>query len=330
MKPKLLIVELWGLGDLVIGTPFMRAAVQKYDVTLLAKPYAVQLQQRLWPGVQVAPFVAPWTAFKGKYRWWRWPVIKLGRSLWQLRRAHFEVGVSARWDPRDHFLLWLVGVKERCGYQRLGSRQFLTQNLKRPSPESHRYEYWRRLGQQLGLVMPAHSELNGATPRPGGKVLVHTGAGQAVRVWPLPRFQQLVNRLRAEGRTVLVACDPDQRDAWLRAGESGVVAPASVNGLLALIEGASVFIGNDSGPGHLAACCGVPTFSIFGPQLPDWFAPLHPHGECMPGKPCPYKPCSDYCRFDEPVCLTRLSEAEVWERLRGFLARQESPALAAR
>jgi ADP-heptose:LPS heptosyltransferase len=36
------------------------------------------------------------------------------------------------------------------------------------------------------------------------------------------------------------------------------------------------FIGNDSGPGHIAALLGVPTFTIFGPQLPELFAPRHP------------------------------------------------------
>jgi ADP-heptose:LPS heptosyltransferase len=106
-------------------------------------------------------------------------------------------------------------------------------------------------------------------------------------------------------------------------GESAVVAPASVNGLLALIERAGLFVGNDSGPGHLAALSGLPTFSVFGPQLPEWFAPLHPQGECVDGKPCPYKPCSDYCRFAEPICMTRLSEDEVWARLKKFLARHE-------
>ena len=51
-KPKLLVVELWGLGDLVIATPFLQAACEKYAVTLLAKPYALDLRARLWPEVQ--------------------------------------------------------------------------------------------------------------------------------------------------------------------------------------------------------------------------------------------------------------------------------------
>jgi len=72
VKSKLLIVELWGLGDLVIATPFIRAAAEKFDITLLAKPFALDLRPRLWPEVKVVSFLAPWTAFKNKFHLWRW------------------------------------------------------------------------------------------------------------------------------------------------------------------------------------------------------------------------------------------------------------------
>src|SRR6185436_9547084 len=101
VKPKLLIVELWGLGDLVLATPFLRAAAETFEVSLVAKPYAQDLQARLWPGVNVLPFVAPWTAFRGKYVLHRWPWPGLFALQRQLRTADFEVGLSARWDPRD-------------------------------------------------------------------------------------------------------------------------------------------------------------------------------------------------------------------------------------
>jgi heptosyltransferase-2 len=67
IKPRLLVVELWGMGDLVLATPFLKAAVGPFEVTLLAKPNALELQPRLWPGARVIPFVFPWTAFKKKY-----------------------------------------------------------------------------------------------------------------------------------------------------------------------------------------------------------------------------------------------------------------------
>lgn len=325
MKPRLLIVELWGLGDLVIATPFIRAATQKYDVTLVAKPYAQALRDRFWPEVRVIPFVAPWTAFKGKYWLHRWPWRELARLRRALVAEKFDLGLSARWDPRDHFLLWMAGARERMGYPRVQSQWFLTQPLERPAPRQHRYEYWRTLGRALHLSLPAPEEIPLGIARPQGAVLIHSGAAQAVRVWPLEKFHQLVRRLRAQGETVTIACDAEQRAWWLQAGETAVATPTNVSELLVLLDRAVVFVGNDSGPGHLAAFCGVPTVSLFGPQLTEWFSPLHPRTRAIEGKACPYKPCSDYCRFAQPYCLQRIGEDEVWEQLQGLLreARQQ-------
>lgn len=311
MKPKLLIVELWGLGDLVIATPFLQAATRKFDVTLVARPYAQGLRDRFWPEARVIPFVAPWTAFTGKYRLHHWPWLGLVRLRRLLAAEHFDVALSARWDPRDHLLMWLTGARTRLGFPRLGSRVFLTGNLAKPDPRDHRYEYWRNLAGALALTMPARENIPLPVARPEGTVLVHSGAGQAVRVWPLESYRQLVARLRGSGSAVVVACDPDQREWWLQAGESGVATPRTVAELLALLDHVGVFIGNDSGPGHLAAFCGVPALTLFGPQLPEWFATLHPQSVYLEGKPCPYKPCSDYCRFASPHCLRNVTEEEV-------------------
>lgn len=307
----MLIVELWGLGDLAIATPFLRGAAQRFAITLLAKPYALDLQPRLWPDVRVIPFVAPWTAFKNKYRLHRWPWRKIFQLKRQLAAEQFDFGLSARWDPRDHFLLALAGVKNRLGFPRMRSQFFLTEPLPRPMATAHRYEYWRSLGRALQLELPP-LEMIFISPNHNGKeILLHSGAGQPVRVWPLERYARLAMKLRAQGYSVQIACDSNQRDWWLSAGENSVATPPTVERLIALIDRAGVFIGNDSGPGHLAAFCGVPTLTIFGPQLSEWFSPLHPASRCLDGKPCPYKPCSDYCRFLLPLCINNISEDEV-------------------
>ena len=320
-KPRLLVIELWRLGDLVIATPFLRAAAQHYDVTLLARPYAKELQAGLWPEIKILPFVAPWTPFTGKYRIHRWPWKDMLRLTRQIREQRFDLGVAARWDPRDHFLLALAGAKKRFGFPRIGSRIFLTNPLALPDPLAHRYDNWRMLGQALGLKMPTRENIS-VPPMDEGRtcdVLIHTGAAQKVRIWPLDNYRKLVDHLRQKQFRVRVACDPEQRDWWLQNGESAVATPQTVTELLAAVNQSRALIGNDSGPGHLAAAAGVPTFTIFGPQVPEWFAPLHPAGQWVEGKPCPYKPCSDYCRFPEPICITGWTEPEIWARVEGFL-----------
>ena len=65
-----------------------------------------------------------------------------------------------------------------------------------------------------------------------------------------------------------------ERDALTSAGT--VYEPASYLELLSHLTHAAVFVGNDSGPGHLAATLGVPTVSLFGPSNPTVWKPLGP------------------------------------------------------
>jgi ADP-heptose:LPS heptosyltransferase len=326
-KPKLLVTELWALGDLVIAVPFLQAACQRFEVALLAKPYARDLGAHFFPSATVIAFTAPWTAFRHKYRLVSWPWRDFLR-LRALKKESFDIGLSARWDPRDHFLLRFLGAKQRMGFPRSGSRIFLTTALPRPDFSAHRYEYWRIAGRGLGLDLPEREQVGRVCRTPRCLVVVHTGAGQRVRVWPLPRYQNLVGALRQAGYEVKVLCDSDQQDWWQSVGESNATAPQSIKELLAILETAGAFVGNDSGPGHLAALTGVPTFTLFGPQLSQWFAPLHPAAQWLDGSPCPYKPCWDNCRFPSPNCLHDLKESAVVSPVLKFVAKHiEKPGM---
>ncbi|MDR3457457.1 MAG: glycosyltransferase family 9 protein [Verrucomicrobiae bacterium] len=320
MKPRLLVLEFWGLGDLVIATPFLRAASEKFSVTLLAKPFAEELRARLWPSIRVETFTAPWTAFHGKYQLWRWPLAEMSRLRRRLVAEKFDVGVSARWDPRDHLFLKLSGATERLGFSRLKSRRYLTRELARPEALAHRYEFWRTAGHALGFDLPAREDLVPPARRQQSVVLIHSGARLPARVWPLENFQHIAAALRAKKITVQLACDPDQLAWWQRHGEQPA-CPRSVPDLLGQIDHAAAFIGNCSGPGHLAAICGVPTFTLYGPSLHEWFVPLHPAAEIFEGKACPYKPCSDYCRYPEAFCLGDVTPEAVWPRVEKFTIR---------
>src|SRR6185436_9055405 len=97
--------------------------------------------------------------------------------LRRLRRK-FDVGLSARWDPRDHLLLALTLAKDRLGFPRVNSQMFLTRPLKRPAAASHRYEHWRTLGNALDLELPPRERVFSSQSRRDGQILIHSGAGQ--------------------------------------------------------------------------------------------------------------------------------------------------------
>jgi ADP-heptose:LPS heptosyltransferase len=300
---RLLAVELWGLGDLALAIPFLRAAAAHAEVTLLAKPHAAPLLARFAPEVKLVPLVAPWTAFASKYRLHRWPWRELRRARRALRETKFDVAVSARRDPRDHALLALAGARRRLGFPRAGSQIFLSEALPAPA-QPHRAEHWRALATALGWELSTFNLQPSTRSGASRRIVIHTGAGRALREWPRERFENLATRLRAAGWEVALL-DDSLRD---------------LSALLAALADADRFIGNDSGPGHLAALLGVPTFTIFGPQLPELFAPQHPRAAWIDGAPCDYKPCFDSCRYASPHCLLNVSVDDVWPRVSAWLA----------
>jgi ADP-heptose:LPS heptosyltransferase len=321
-KAKLLVLELWGLGDLAIASQFISKASLTHEVTVLAKPYAKDLRDLLWPHAEVITFHAPWTAFHGKYQLARWPWRSMRQLLKQLRDHHFDIAVSGRWDPRDHALMWMTRAKRRVGFKRRGSQCLLTDPIFMHPDQSHRFNQWVAIGKTIGINLdPYEPKVHQGKQLPKPRLLrcvVHTGAAQAVRQWPLDRFQTLIKWLEERSVEVDILCDPEQQPLWASHGRNARVCQ-SVSELAQVLRGAEAFIGNDSGPGHLAAAMNVATLTVFGPQRTDWFRPAHPKGEVIEGGDCPYKPCFDACRFDVPHCLDAVTSASAVEKLDGFV-----------
>src|SRR5260221_8205498 len=98
------------------------------------------------------------------------------------------------------------------------------------------------MARALELELPVREKLPFPPPRAAAEILIHTGAGQPVRVWPLERYRNLVQRLRQENYTVQGGCDPDQRNWWLQAGEPQDQNPGTIAEMLAPVDKAGAFI----------------------------------------------------------------------------------------
>jgi ADP-heptose:LPS heptosyltransferase len=99
--------------------------------------------------------------------------------------------------------------------------------------------------------------------------VLHAGATDPRRRWPLSRFGALGRGLRARGLHVVASGSAD--DAALAAAVVREVGPGcrsiagatSLGGLLGVLERAAIVVSNDTGPLHLAAAAGAPTVGIY-------------------------------------------------------------------
>jgi ADP-heptose:LPS heptosyltransferase len=145
-------------------------------------------------------------------------------------------------------------------------------------------EYVRALGLALALpepvpvrIRPRASALASALlARLAAPVLVvHAGAGSRAKRWDNAGFVQVANWWRAAGGTAVVVAGPAE------AGEAPMLGPPEARDwplpdVAALLAGAALFLGNDSGISHLAAAVGAPGVVLFGPTDARRWRPLSP------------------------------------------------------
>ncbi len=99
---------------------------------------------------------------------------------------------------------------------------------------------------------------------------IHPGGGWQYKLWPIERFAALGDLLSQDyGAKVLVFAGPDETSlqghiAELMKSSPVLVKDAGLRELAALIQRCTLYIGNDTGPMHIAAAVGTRVIAIFG------------------------------------------------------------------
>lgn len=103
-------------------------------------------------------------------------------------------------------------------------------------------------------------------------VILNPGAGWGAKRWPPQRYGEVAHRLARLGISSIVNYGPgeDQLAAELEAASQGTAKAirCTISELVALTRRASLFIGGDTGPLHLAAALRIPVVGIYGPTNP--------------------------------------------------------------
>jgi ADP-heptose:LPS heptosyltransferase len=179
-----------------------------------------------------------------------------------------------------------------------------------------------------------------ARPLPGKKrngsaggrlVCVHPTAGNEMKQWPIEYFAALIDRLvgNDDVRVVLVGGPGDEETAnrivaRLRHPEpvTSLVGQVPLSELPGVLLGAALFVGNDSGPKHIAAGLGVPTVGIHSGTVDvrEW-GPIGPTAVAVAREvvcsPC-YLSKPEDCRRGL-VCLRQLAPEKVYEACKRLL-----------
>jgi ADP-heptose:LPS heptosyltransferase len=278
-----------------------------------------------------------------------------------LREREWDLAIVPRWDTDVHFATLMacyIGAARRIAFSEKCSpvKRFLNWRFDRfytdvlsagvlkheaeRNLEVVRYLGGRISSTELELWLTPEDSVDAAERwiefgLTGSDVVVAfgIGAGEKKRVWPLASFAALIDRLCSElGIKAVIVCGP-QEHALGRAVQAYVSTPvhllahASLRQSAAFLSRCSLFVGNDSGPLHLAAAAGVAVVQISchpeggdpnGDNSPDRFGPFTARGSvARPSQP--KYPCRNSCASGLAHCITQVRVDDVEKKVLGLL-----------
>jgi heptosyltransferase-1 len=190
-------------------------------------------------------------------------------ALAALTTCDRRIGLSGQWRRERSSAAWLSEWVEASGRHAVDRALAVASALGMP-PEFMGFGPEKILAAAGDVAAPAGS---------GDHIVIHPGAAWPSKRYPAERWGRVAAALAAEtGRTVLVSAGPGEtelQDEVERAsgGAARRVAAADLPRLISLLSGASLVLGGDTGPLHLAHALGVPTLFLHGPTDPATHGP---------------------------------------------------------
>ncbi|RZA04268.1 MAG: glycosyltransferase family 9 protein [Proteobacteria bacterium] len=321
---KILLTKRRALGDTVLlssTVAALKAAVPNAEISVLVpKAFAPVLENN--------PLIRRILFFEAG-----WPALV--RDIRSLRLDYF---IQLHASSRTRWLGWVAGAK-RAEY-RVQNAEAAAHYGKQPNAlEWDSFSLREIFGAQVALPAPppkiyftpeelalgkAYWKNFGADP--SRVVFLGLGASRITKRWPPAHFARLAELLRDRHELIPAIItgpgDEEERFAGLVIDEMRVrgfrplggpqgkgdfihSANLSVRRLAQALSACRAYVGNDSGPKHIAVAAGCPTLTLFGPEDPvEW----HPYARedhpvlFIEGLACRREDNGRWCGI--PVCVT--------------------------
>jgi heptosyltransferase-3 len=342
-RPRILVVALRRLGDVLLTTPLIRSL------------------RRAWPDANLDVLVFADTAgiLEGNPDVDRVVAMPVRPSLAQslalaarlFRRYH--LAVSTQSGDRPTFFALLAG-RDHAGpvWPAERTKRALLGRCVAAGEGAHRVEEMLRLADALGIARVAEvvAPVGALAPShvvPGPYAVIHAAPKFRYKQWTRDGWRALAQALAQRGLAVAATGGPGDR-AYLDDVWHDLPDVRRLDGLLrwpeiaALIAGAQLYVGPDTSVTHLAAASGCPTVALYGPTDPRLWGPWPAQGLSAPWaaagtiqqrrnvwlvqNPLPCLPCQqegcDRHRMSRAQCLDELLPAQVLAAVDRALATQ--------
>jgi len=342
------VVRLRSIGDIVLLTPALRLLKEWRPDLRISAVVESRFRELLENNPDIEEILNP-----GEGRGWEKIKSRLG-AVREIRRRNFSLCVNLHGGPASVFLTRLSRAACKVGFHNYRGRR--TYHILVPDAklilgqtDVHTAELQAAAFFHLGLpprkvpgarlVVTPHHQARWEQKRAAlglhenqEYALLHPTALYATKQWAPQYFARLGNYLQREkGLLPLYSCGPGESavlDAVERASGTAIqrIDAASLGEFAATLAGARLFVGNDSGPAHMAQALQRPSVVIFGSSSSviwgPWPRAKSPSAILEDGKmsvgrvvqnfyecnPCPGDRC--YC-FERPECILSVSFEQV-------------------
>lgn len=278
----------------------------------------------------------------------------------QLRPYRFDLAVDLRKHPSTRDVLKYTGARFLAGFDHLGQYPNLDIALDWDGDRTLQRKRSHIVDDLLSLVnaIGRATEMDRVVMRPGPLamplddlpdnvralfdrpvVAIHPGAGNITKQWPEEHFSALIDLIIERNNVnVMLVGGPDEVEVADRLTENvlhtdriaSMAGKTPLADLPRLLKNCVLYIGNDSGPKHIAAAVGLPTIGVHsGVVDPVEWGPLGPSAVAlrrnMTCSPCYLAKAEDCPR--SLACLRYLEPSMVYETADLLLTRVQGVVL---
>ena len=318
---RVLIVRLSAMGDLIHGIPVVNALRRAMPEAMLGWVAEGRNADLLEGHPALDELI------RVPRRW-----LKSSRAVLalrkELRQFRFDTVVDLQCLTKSAIAAWLSGAPRRIGFAgklgREASRWFHNELV--PVDAVHVIDRYLAILKPLGIERPAvefnlpeaaqdaafaEQTLRELGLSRDGFAIVNPGAGWASKRWPAERYGELAARLATEhGLPTLAVWGgadelPLAEQIVAASGSAAQVAPATtITQLAALARRATIFVGSDTGPLHLAVAVGTPSVSLHGSTLAAQTGAYGPQNRTLQQS---YDDCRDKRRTDDDTAMRAIT-----------------------
>ena len=323
-QPRLLIVKLSSLGDILHVLPAVQALHDALDASI---DWAVQPEYAPLVGCFCAVDHIITVPRHGRLR-------TLRRTLADLRASEYDMVIDLQGLFKSAWVTRAARARRRIGpsYARELSWLAYGGRAGRRDRTRHAVEQAMDVLDYLNIRRPVQTAVDlrypaVKLPPARRRVALAPVSRWPTKNWPPEHFGRLARRLVDEaGVQVLVtgsAGDAPVGTAICAMAPEGTVnlcGRYSVPELFSVLGQCDLLVANDTGPVHMTAALGRPCLVLFGPTRPEWTGPYgEGHRVLMRDLPC--QPChARRCRRGDTACMAEITPDEVFNAASAMLA----------